>query len=98
MSVDPGTETTQPKPKPKASPKSATPLKLGEAVIYTPSTTRANTLRSLRGIRNPEFVAFVVFIKDDGNADLWVLPPFGMAAHAAPNVPEGEGPHTFRRQ
>lgn len=96
MSVDPGTETTQPKPKP--SPKKSTPLKLGDAVIYTPSATRANALRSLKGIRNAEFVALVVLIKDDGNADLWVLPPFGMAAHPAPNVPEGEGPHTFRRQ
>jgi hypothetical protein len=96
MTVEPGPET--PAPEKKKAAKAATPapsVRIGATVIYTPSMSRANTLRSLRGIRDPKFAALVTNVRDGGNVDLTVFPHSGLAFFTEQNVPAGEGPNTF---
>ncbi len=102
MSVDPGPIESQAQPEKKSKPaKSAPPpkptVKLGQSVLYTPSMTQANVLRSLRGYRDPVFVAMVTHIEaETGKVHLKVFPSHDMQPFSRMDATEGEGPNTFR--
>lgn len=102
MSVDPGPVDTSEKPtkKTKAGPKpgDAKPsVKIGDRVLYTPSMTQANVLRSLRGFRDAKFLALVTCVEEDtGRVHLKVFPSHDMAPFSRMDATEGEGPNTFR--
>lgn len=99
MTVEPVAESVQAETKKKAAkaPTVAAPLRKGDTVIYVPSTTQANALRSLKGVRHAEFVALITDVRD-ARVDLWVLPPHGLQPFPRSDVGEGEGPNTFRRR
>lgn len=94
-------EQSESKPSKKAVKKADPgPLcRIGDTVIYTPSITQANALRSVRGLRDPKFPAIVTFVRpDDGMCHLTVFPAHGLHQFQVIQCFEGEGPNTFARR